>query len=114
QHDAARATARAAELSHTASSLAQVATSDATALRSRKTFLEKTLGTMKKDAVPKAQSVVNVTEKAFAEGQVGLTDLLLARRAYLALRLSKTDLTYEPSTVGSALRRPLVRDSPPP
>ena len=52
-----------------------------------------------------------MTEKAFAEGQVGLTDLLLARRAYLGLRLSQIDLSYEHFTVRSALRRALGIDS---
>jgi cobalt-zinc-cadmium efflux system outer membrane protein len=113
QHDAAKATAHATELEHTATSMVAGATSDVTSLRQRKAYLESALATMKKDAVPKAQRVVNVTEKAFAEGQVGLTDLLLARRSYLGLRLSQIDLTYESFTVRSSLRRALGIDSAP-
>lgn len=111
QHDAAKATARASELDHTATAMTAGATSDVSALRTKTTYLEKAVATMKKDAVPKAQSVVGVTEKAFAEGQVGLTDLLLARRAYLGLRLSQIDLAYEHFTARSALRRALGLDT---
>lgn len=111
QHEAARATARASELSRVADAITLTATSDANGLRSKTAYLQKVLGTMKKDAIPKAQSVVGVTEKAFSEGQVGLTDLLLARRAYLGLRLSEIDLSYEHFTARSALRRALGIDS---
>ena len=110
QHDAAKAMARATELDHTATALSAGATSDVASLRAKTTYLEKAVATMKKDAVPKAQSVVGVTEKAFAEGQVGLTDLLLARRAYLGLRLSQIDLAYEHFTARSSLRRALGLD----
>jgi len=110
QHDAAKATARATELDHTATALSTGATSDVASLRAKTAYLEKAVATMKKDAVPKAQSVVGVTEKAFAEGQIGLTDLLLARRAYLGLRLSQIDLAYEHFTARSALRRALGLD----
>ena len=111
QYDAAKASARATEMDHTAQAAALGAASDVTSLRARTTYLEKAVGTMKKDAIPKAESVVKVTEKAFAEGQVGLTDLLLARRAYLGLRLSQIDLSYEHFTARSALRRALGVDT---
>ncbi len=111
QHDAAKASARAVELDQTATAMTAGATSDVTSLRAKTTYLEKAVGTMKKDAIPKAQSVVGVTEKAFTEGQIGLTDLLLARRAYLGLRLSQIDLSYEHFTVRSALRRALGIDT---
>jgi cobalt-zinc-cadmium efflux system outer membrane protein len=111
QHDAAKATARAVELDKTATAMTAGATSDLTALRAKTTYLEKAVSTMKKDAIPKAQSVVGVTEKAFTEGQIGLTDLLLARRAYLGLRLSQIDLSYEHFTVRSSLRRALGVDT---
>ncbi len=111
QHDAAKATARAVELDQTAAAMTAGATSDVASLRARTTYLAKAVTTMKKDALPKAESVVGVTEKAFAEGQVGLTDLLLARRAYLGLRLSQVDLSYEHFTARSALRRTLGIDT---
>lgn len=111
QHDAAKAQARANELESTAQATILGATSDVTALRAKVQYLDKALATMKKDAIPKAESVVKATEKAFAAGEVRLTDLLLARRAYLGLRLSEIDLSYEHFTARSALRRALGLDS---
>jgi cobalt-zinc-cadmium efflux system outer membrane protein len=110
QADAARASARTQELEHTARAIVAGAASDLTALLARKAYVEEALERLNKTALPKSTGVVAVSERAFTQGQVDLTDLLLARRAHLALLVSGLDLRFEYFAVRSELRHVLGLD----
>lgn len=111
QHDAAKAMARSAEQRHLADALVTAAESGVTALRTRRAFLESTLAVLSTTAVPKSASVLDTTSKAFTQGQVSLTDLLLARRAHLSLILTQLDLRFDFFSVRNELRRTLGLDN---
>ncbi len=114
QADAARATSRAQEFDHTARAVVAGARSDLDALVSRRAYLEDALERLGTTALPKSAGVLAVTQRAFTQGQVGLTDLLLARRAHLALLVSAMDLRFEYFAVRSELRHVLGLDGPEP
>ena len=81
---------------------------------SRRAYLEDALERLGTTALPKSAGVLAVTQRAFTQGQVGLTDLLLARRAHLALLVSAMDLRFEYFAVRSELRHVLGLDGPEP
>lgn len=111
QHDAARARARAVEQRHLAGALLSGARSDLSGLLSRKAFLESALKTLDTVAVPKSTGILDATLRAFDQGQVSMTDLLLARRTHLSLVLSQMDLHFEHFSVRSDLRHTLGLDA---
>jgi cobalt-zinc-cadmium efflux system outer membrane protein len=110
QHDARKAIARSAEQRHLADAMVSSAEAGLRALSARRAFLDTTLSTLAATAIPKSASVLDTTSKAFAQGQVGLTDLLLARRAHLALVLTQLDLRFDFFSVRNELRRVLFLD----
>jgi len=111
QHDSAKALARADELDHTRAATLHSATADLEQLMSRRDFLERGLATLEKEAVPRSQSVLTTTSKAFDQGQVSLTDLLMARRTHITLLLTVLDLKFDFFSVRSELRRVLGLDN---
>ena len=111
QHDAAKARARALEQHHLALGMISAARGDFSTLLSRKAFLEQTLKTLDSVAVPKSTNVLKTTSKAFDEGQVSMTDLLLARRTHLSLVLTQMDLHFEHFSVRNDLRHTLSLDT---
>ncbi|MFO0758804.1 MAG: TolC family protein [Byssovorax sp.] len=113
QHDAAKALARSAEQRHTADAMVTGADAALRALKTRRAFLESTLATLATTAIPKSESVLDTTQKAFTQGQVSLTDLLLARRSHLSLILTQLDLRFDFFTVRNELRRTLGLDRGP-
>ncbi len=112
QHDKAKALARAEELEHTARAFLRESRGEAGALGSRERALSQTLATLEKDTLPRANSVLKSQEKGLAEGQLDMTDLLLARRQAIALRLQTIDLRFELFSVKNDLRRLLGLDDP--
>lgn len=116
QYAAARATARAEEQRHLADALVIGGETGVSALWTRKASVEAALATLGAQAVPKSKGVLDSTSKAFDQGQVSMTDLLLARRTHLALVLSEMDLRFDFFSVRNDLRRALGLDvsaSPP-
>jgi cobalt-zinc-cadmium efflux system outer membrane protein len=111
QHDSAKALARADEIESTRAATLHSATADLEQLMSRREFLERGLVTLQKDAVPRSQNVLSTTNKAFDQGQVSLTDLIMARRTHIALLLNVLDLKFDFFSVRSELRRVLGLDS---
>ncbi len=111
QHDAARASARAAEQRHLVTALSAGAQASYGALVDHRTFLEASLKRLDAVAVPKSAGVLDTTQKAFSQGQVGMTDLLLARRTHLALILNQIDMRFDYFTVRNDLRRVLGLDA---
>lgn len=111
QHDAAKARAHAMEQRHLANGLANSARSDFAGLLSRKGFLESALRTFDSMAVPKSTGILDATSKAFDQGQVNMTDLLLARRTHLSLVLNQRDMHFEYFSVRNDLRHTLALDT---
>jgi outer membrane protein, heavy metal efflux system len=111
QHDAARATARAAEQRHLVTALSAGAQAGYGSLVDHRTFLEASLKRLSAVAVPKSAGVLDTTQKAFGQGQVGMTDLLLARRTHLGLILNQIDMRFDYFTVRNDLRRVLGIDA---
>ncbi|APR81873.1 Heavy metal RND efflux outer membrane protein, CzcC family protein [Minicystis rosea] len=111
QHDAAKARARALEQRYVANGLAAVAQRDFAGLLSRKAFVESARRTLDTVAVPKSTGILDATTKAFEQGQVSMTDLLLARRTHLSLVLTQMDLHFEHFSVRSDLRHTLALDA---
>jgi cobalt-zinc-cadmium efflux system outer membrane protein len=111
QADEARAVARARELSVTHDGKLTALRAEAEGLIERSRTLDSTLARLTRDALPKSAAVLESTEQALHQGQVALTDLLLARRTHLGLRLSVLDLRFERFTIRSALRKDLALDA---
>jgi len=111
QADEARAVAHAKELSAQRDGRLASLRAEAEGLVERSQTLDTTLARLTGDALPKSAAVLESTEKAMHQGQVALTDLLLARRTHLALRLSVLDLRFERFNVRSTLRKDLALDA---
>jgi cobalt-zinc-cadmium efflux system outer membrane protein len=111
QYDASKARARAMELEHTRDAALNSASADLEDLRGRTALLARALGSLSKDALPKSQSIVGTTAKAFDRGQVSMTELLLARRTHITLLLNVLDLKFDFFGARNELRRVLGLDT---
>jgi cobalt-zinc-cadmium efflux system outer membrane protein len=112
QHDKAKALARAQELEHARRATLYEARGEINGLVIREQALEKTLASIEKDALPRANSVLEAQEKGLVQGQLDMTDMLLARRQAIALRLQALDIRFELFGVRNDLRRALGLDDP--
>jgi cobalt-zinc-cadmium efflux system outer membrane protein len=83
---------------------------DAEELASRRAFLERGVETLENDAIPRSEAILSTTNKAFDQGQVSLTDLLLARRTHIGLLLGLLDLKFDFFSVRNDLWRVLGLD----
>ncbi|HET9958021.1 MAG TPA: TolC family protein [Polyangiaceae bacterium] len=111
QYDARRALARASEMDHQRSAVLADARAELTGLLLRKAALENTVGVLERDSIPRAEGVLNSTQQAFDHGGISLTDLLLARRTYVALRLRLLEERFELFTLRNDLYRVLGIDT---
>ena len=87
------------------------ARSEIEALLERKGFLESTLGLLQDQALPKSKAVLDAAVSAVNQGEVGMTELLLARRTHIDLRLKVMDLQFDAFSVRNDLRRALGLDA---
>jgi cobalt-zinc-cadmium efflux system outer membrane protein len=110
QHDSERALARALEIEHTKEATFVSASADLEELAGRRTILQKGLDALQKEAIPRSESILEITRKAFDQGQMSLTDLLIARRTHISLLLGVLDLKFDFFSVRSELRRVLGLD----
>jgi outer membrane protein TolC len=62
------------------------------------------------DTLPRANGVLEAEERGLIEGQLDITDLLLARREAIALRLQALDLHFELFSIRNDLRQALGLD----
>jgi outer membrane protein, heavy metal efflux system len=111
QHDAARALARAQELSQTRNAAILTARSDLGSLVDRKAALEKNLEALEHDSLPRSGSVLSAVEQAFRRGGASMTDLILARRTHIAIRVAHIDQRFELFAARNNLRRVLGLDA---
>jgi len=110
QHDARRARGRATELRYTRQAALAAAEADVQELRSRTEFLAKGLRALSEAALPKSETILGTTAKAFDRGQVSMTDLLIVRRTHVTLLLTILSLKFDFFTARNDLRRVLGTD----
>lgn len=110
QHDKALALARADELEKTARATVMGARGDLIGLVRRAQTFQQTLAGLEKDTLPRAESVLAASEKGLREGQLDMTDLLLARRQAINLRLLAIDVRFGLFNAKNELRRTLGLD----
>ena len=79
-------------------------------LYARKRAVEDALKNLEEQTLPRANGVLEAEELGLKEGQLDLNDLLLARRAAIAVRLQTLELHYELFQVRNALRQVLGLD----
>jgi outer membrane protein TolC len=83
---------------------------DLDGLFARKVVVEGALHKLEHDSLPRANGVLEAEERGLKEGQLDLNDLLLARRAAIAIRIQTLELHYELFQVRNALRQVMGLD----
>jgi len=110
QHAKSEALAHADQLAQQARATVIRARGDVRSLFTRKRAVEGALATLENDALPRANGVLSAQERGLLEGQLDITDLLLARREAIALRLQVLELRFELFTIRNDLRQALGLD----
>jgi cobalt-zinc-cadmium efflux system outer membrane protein len=111
QHDAAKAEQHTAELEASAAAAGERARAGIKALLTRRATLEHALGELEREAVPRSKSVLGSMMAALTQGDVSMTDLLLARRTDTDLALKVMDLQFDVFSTRSELRHALGLDA---
>ncbi|MFN8058950.1 MAG: TolC family protein [Vicinamibacterales bacterium] len=112
QHDAARARAAARELHEQGAGLLARARATLGALAERRAAISDALGRLQGDVRERADRVLESTAAAVAQGELGMTDLLLARRTRTELALKILDLRFQGFDADNELRHTLALDAP--
>jgi cobalt-zinc-cadmium efflux system outer membrane protein len=110
QHARAEALSRAAQAGFLADATVTRAEADVAGLFARKRALEQSLATLDRDGLPRANGVLIAIERGLRGGQLDITDLLLARRDAIALRLRALEQRFELFSVRKDLRQALGLD----
>lgn len=110
QYGKMEALANASQARDQARSLVTHARGDVSSLFVRKRAVEGSIDRLERDALPRANGVLEAEERGLREGQLDITDLLLARREAIALRLQSLDLHFELFSVRNELRQALGLD----
>lgn len=111
QNDMAKAKARAQELHETRQVARAQARGEIENLLARQAFLRSALATLRDDSVPRSRRVLESTITAVNSGEVGMTDLLLARRTHIDLTLRLLQLQKDAFDVATDLRHALALDA---
>jgi cobalt-zinc-cadmium efflux system outer membrane protein len=111
QHDAARAELRAQEVAETRRAALLKARAEVESLLGRRAYLAAALQRLREDAGPRSKNVLASTVAALNEGELGMTDLLLARRNDTDLTLKLMQLQFEAFSIENRLRQALGFDS---
>jgi cobalt-zinc-cadmium efflux system outer membrane protein len=110
QYGKMEALANASQARDQARSLVTRARGDVASLFVRKRAVEASIDRLERDALPRANGVLASEERGLREGQLDITDLLLARREAITLRLQSLDLHFELFSVRNELRQALGLD----
>jgi len=110
-HEAAAARARARELEALRRANARDAAQEQAGLLRRLQAVEETLGLLESEALPRSDAIERAAQLAYEQGEYGATELLLAQRERLELRLELADLSFERFALRNELRRNLGLDA---
>jgi cobalt-zinc-cadmium efflux system outer membrane protein len=110
QHGKTEALAHADQFERTARGTFNHARGEVIGLFTRKRAIEGALSMLETDALPRANGVLAAQERGLREGQLDITDLLLARREAISLRLQTLDLHFELFTIRNDIRQALGLD----
>lgn len=111
QHAESAALARAASFANQREGALAEARSTIAALQARKQAISAALTKLERDALPRVDAVLRAEEHGLTEGQLDITDLVLARRDAIGLRLQTLDLRFELFTTDNELRHALGLDA---
>jgi cobalt-zinc-cadmium efflux system outer membrane protein len=105
------ALARASSITKQRMSALADARTAVSSLQTRRQALSTALAKLESDALPRVDSVLRAEEHGLTEGQLDITDLVLARRDAIGLRLQSLDLRFELFTANNELRQALGLDA---
>jgi cobalt-zinc-cadmium efflux system outer membrane protein len=111
QHAKSAALARASSLTNQRASALAGAKSTVESLQMREQAIATALAKLEREALPRVDAVLRAEEHGLTEGQLDITDLVLARRDAIGLRLRSLDLRFELFTTNNELRQALGLDS---
>ena len=111
QHEESAALARAASLAHQRESALAEAQAAVASLRTRQRAISEALAKLERESLPRVDAVLRAQEHGLSEGQLDITDLILARRDAIGLRLQSLDLRFELFTTDNDLRHALGLDA---
>lgn len=111
QHAKSAALARAAGLNNQRASVIADAKSTIASLQARKRAIAGALAKLEQESLPRVDAVLRAEESGLTEGQLDITDLVLARRDAIALRLQSLDLQFELFATNNELRQALGLDA---
>ncbi|HET6340520.1 MAG TPA: TolC family protein [Polyangiales bacterium] len=111
EHAKSAALARASSLTNQRESALARAKSSVTSLQTRQQALAAALAKIESDALPRVDAVLRAEEHGLIEGQLDITDLVLARRDAIGLRLQSLDLRFELFSTNNELRQALGLDA---
>jgi cobalt-zinc-cadmium efflux system outer membrane protein len=111
QHAKAAALSRASSFTNQRSSALAQAKSSVAALQLRQRAITAALAKLEQEALPRSAAVLRAEEHGLTEGQLDITDLVLARRDAIGLRLQSLDLRFELFSTNNELRQALGLDA---
>jgi cobalt-zinc-cadmium efflux system outer membrane protein len=113
QGEYAKAAARARASSFTKQRLGALAEARTavSSLQTRRQAITSALAKLEREALPRVDAVLRAEEHGLTEGQLDITDLVLARRDAIGLRLQSLDLRFELFTTNNELRQALGLDA---
>jgi outer membrane protein TolC len=80
------------------------------ALRERRREMDRALGGLKAEALPRSKRVLDSSLAALGQGELSMTDLLLARRTHTDVVLKVMDLEFAAFEAANELRHALGLD----
>lgn len=111
QHAKSAALARASSFANQRQSALAIAKSTVTSLQTRQQAIAAALAKLEREALPRVDAVLRAEEHGLTEGQLDITDLVLARRDAIGLRLQSLDLRFELFSTNNDLRQALGLDA---
>jgi cobalt-zinc-cadmium efflux system outer membrane protein len=111
QHAQSAALARASSFTNQRASALAEARSTVASLQTRQQATRKALAKLEQEALPRVDAVLRAEEHGLQEGQLDITDLVLARRDAIGLRLQSLDLRFELFATDNELRHALGLDA---
>ncbi len=111
QHDAAVADLRAEELHRSRAAALARARADVRSLVERRATAEASLAALRDEALPRSKRILDSTVAAVGQGELSMTDLLLARRTHADLVLKVAELRFGAFSLRNELRQALGLDA---